>query len=316
MGVEVSLLNRRLDVELDLWLKDTKDLLNRKVIPNYAGGGTIWVNQGQVKNKGVDFMVTAVPVETGDFSWESSLTGTYVENRVVDLAGEEEIPGGTLAGLVQASSIMKVGRSRYSFWLFDWAGVNEQTGMNMYRSKDGKLTDDPQSDDRIIVGQSDPAWTLGWNNTLVWKNFELNAFFNVATGYQRLNVARFAMSSIVGASMFVNLHDAYFKNWDVVGNKADAKYQSLKQPGKAYGNSTQYLENASFLKFKNVSLAYRIPRSLTKIADIKVSLSAQNIFTLTKYTGYDPETNNSLAGVDNGAYPLPREYTLGVGVTF
>ncbi|MDR2470454.1 MAG: SusC/RagA family TonB-linked outer membrane protein, partial [Tannerella sp.] len=132
VGVELSLLNRRLDVEFDLWLKDTDDLLNRKVIPNYVGGGSVWVNQGRVKNKGVDFMVTAVPVETKDFSWESSLTGTYVENRVVDLAGEEEIQGGTIGGglIGSASTIMKVGRSRNSFYVFDWAGIDEQTGKN------------------------------------------------------------------------------------------------------------------------------------------------------------------------------------------
>jgi TonB-linked SusC/RagA family outer membrane protein len=318
IGLEFSVLDQKLNVTLDWFLKDTKDLLNKKNIPLYNGGGTFWVNQGHVKNNGIDLMIDAFPVQTNDFSWETTLTGGYVKNEVIDLAGEEEILGSNLSGVATASTIMKPGYPIGSFYVFDWAGIDEATGVNMFRKADGSLTDDPQSTDRIIKGQAEPAWTFGWNNTLTWKNFEFNAFFNAALGYQRLDVTRYLMTAIVGPSMFINLRDAYYENWDMVSDKADAKYQSMKSPGKSYGNTTQYLEDASFLKLKNVSLAYYFPRKTTGFADIRLSLSVQNLFTLTRYEGYDPEVYNTgyPLGVDMGAYPIPRSYTLGLKVTF
>ncbi|MDR1454984.1 MAG: TonB-dependent receptor [Tannerella sp.] len=320
IGLEFSVLDQRLNVTLDWFLKDTKDLLNRKNIPDYNGGGTFWVNQGQVKNRGIDVTIDAFPVQTNDFSWETTLTGGYVKNEVIDLAGEEEILGSQISGVATASTILKPGYPIGSFYVFDWVGIDEQTGVNMFRTADGKLTDDPASTDRIVKGQAEPAWTLGWNNSLRWKNFEFNAFFNSAIGYQRLDMTRYQMTAIVGPSMFINLRDAYYKNWDMVSNKADAKYQSMKSPGKSYGNTTQYLEDASFLKLKNVSIAYYFSKEMTKFADIRLSLSAQNIFTLTKYKGYDPEVYytgfSGVTGVDWGAYPVPRSYTLGLKVTF
>jgi TonB-linked SusC/RagA family outer membrane protein len=320
IGVEFSVLDQRLNVVLDWFLKDTKDLLNRKNIPDYNGGGTFWVNQGQVKNSGIDLMIDAIPVRTNDFAWETTLTGGYVKNEVIDLAGEEEILGSQISGVATASTILKPGYPVGSFYVFDWAGIDESTGKNMFRKADGTLTNDPASTDRIVTGQAEPAWTLGWNNTLSWKNFEFNAFFNAALGYQRLDITRYQMTAIVGPSMFINLRDAYYKNWDMVANKADAEYQSMKSPGQSYGNTTQYLEDASYLKLKNVSIAYHFTKEMTRFADVRVSLSAQNIFTLTKYKGYDPEVYHTgisgVTGVDWGAYPVPRSFTLGVRIGF
>jgi TonB-linked SusC/RagA family outer membrane protein len=318
IGLDFSILQQRLNVTLDWFLKDTKDLLNKKNIPLYNGGGTFWVNQGHVKNRGIDLTIDAYPVQTKDFSWETTLAGGYVKNEVIDLAGEEEILGSNLSGVATASTILKPGYPIGSFYVFDWAGIDEKTGVNMFRKVDGSLTDDPASVDRIVKGQAEPAWTFGWNNTLTWKNFEFNAFFNSAIGYQRLDVQRYLMTAIVGPSMFINLRDAYYENWDMVSNKADAKYQSMKQPGKSYANTTQYLEDASFVKLKNVSIAYHLPKQLTRFADVRLSLSAQNLLTLTKYKGYDPEVYNTgyPLGVDMGAYPIPRTYTLGVKIAF
>ncbi|MDR1879578.1 MAG: TonB-dependent receptor [Tannerellaceae bacterium] len=319
IGVEFGVLNNRLNVTLDWFLKDTKDLLNRKTIPDYNGGGSFWVNQGRVKNHGIDLLIDAIPIQTNDFVWETTLTGGYVKNKVVDMAGEEEILGAQVSGVATPSTILKLGYPVGSFYVFDWAGINKDTGKNMFRKADGTLTDDPASTDRIVTGQTDPSWTLGWNNTLSWKNFEFNAFFSAALGNKRLDLTRYQMTAIVGPSMFINLRDAYYKNWDVVSNKADAEYQSMKSPGQSYGNSTQYLEDASYLKLKNVSIAYNFPKRMTQFANVRLSLSAQNIFTLTKYKGYDPEiynTTGSGTGIDWGAYPVPRSFTLGLRISF
>ncbi|KAA6318026.1 hypothetical protein EZS27_031912, partial [termite gut metagenome] len=317
VGVDFSILNQKLNVTIDWFLKDTKNLLNKKRIPDYNGGNTFWVNQGQVRNTGLELLVNAVPVKAGDFLWETTLTATYLKNEVIDLAGEKEILGDRISGIVEQSSILKPGYPIGSFLVFDWVGIDEKTGTNLYRKVDGSITNDPTSDDRIVTGQADPKWSFGWNNSFSWKNIEINAFFNAAVGYQRLDVTRWQTASIVGASMFITLRDAYYKGWDMVPNKADAEFPSAKSSdNKYYGNSTQFLENASFLKLKNLSIGYHFPKQWLKFADMRVVLSAQNIFTLTKYKGYDPEVYNQLNGADWGAYPVPRTYTLGLKFDF
>jgi TonB-linked SusC/RagA family outer membrane protein len=317
IGVDFSILKQKVNITLDWFLKDTKNLLNKKRIPDYNGSGTFWVNQGHVRNTGVELLVNAVPVRSGDFTWETTLTGTHIKNEVIDLAGEKEILGDRISGIIEQSSILKPGYPIGSFLVFDWVGIDEATGVNLYRKADGTVTSDPSSDDRIIMGQSEPEWSFGWNNSFAWKNLEVNAFFNSALGHHRLDATRWQTSAIVGASMFITLRDAYYKGWDKVENKADAEFPSAKSSdNKYYGNSSQFLEDASFVRLKNFSVAWRFPRKWVRFADVRLSVSAQNLFTLTKYKGLDPEATNYLYGADWGAYPVPRTYTLGLKVDF
>ncbi len=157
---------------------------------------------------------------------------------------------------------------------------------------------------------------MGWNNTISYKNWEFNAFFNSAFGAQRLNLVRFAMNSMVGASKFVT----------------DANY--LKEIGKTMpalnavgnnnlGNSSKWIENADYLRCENISIAYNIGRKYTHFADIRLSLSAQNLFTLTGYKGADPAGMSFAAGnidmdngIDMGAYPTPRTFTFDIRFNF
>ena len=181
------------------------------------------------------------------------------------------------------------------------------------------MTTSPTADDLTVTGQAEPKWTFGWNNTLTYKNWALNIFINAAVGQDRLNMSRFGMASMVGKYRFISLADAYNKGWDKVENKADAMFASHKNPNnKNYGDSDFWLEDASFVKLKNISLSYTFPKKVTKIADIQLSVSAQNLFTLTKYTGMDPEVYSSdfYNGVDLGAYPVPRTFTFGMKLNF
>ena len=124
-------------------------------------------------------------------------------------------------------------------------------------------------------------------------------------------------SSMTGVTRFIRLHDAYFKGWDYVQDKADARYPSLTNPdNKNYANSDFWLEDASFIKLKNISLSYHIPRKFTRIAAIQLSVSAQDVFTITGYKGMDPEVYAGYDGLDYGAYPVPRTVTFGVKLSF
>lgn len=313
LGLDMSI--GGFNITVDWFKKQTKDLLFQKQVPKYNGGGTYWVNQGKLNNTGVELSLTTFPVK-GAVTWETSLNASYVKNEVADLAGDDFVLTANYSDLGGPLQIMKPGYPMGSFYVYQWKGFDDK-GANLYQKADGSLTTNPTSDDLVVKGQASPKWTVGWNNTVTWKNWTLNVFFNAATGYDRLNISRFMAASMTGVSRFVTLRDAYFKGWDHVANKADALYPSLTNTdNKSYANSDFWLEDASFIKLKNISLAYRIPRRVLKFASVQLSVSAQDLFTITRYKGMDPEVYTSYDGLDYGAYPIPRTITFGAKFRF
>lgn len=313
LGLDMSI--GGFNITVDWFKKQTKDLLFQKQVPKYNGGGTYWVNQGELNNTGVELSLTTFPVK-GAVTWETSLNASYVKNEVADLAGDDFVLTANYSDLGGPMQIMKPGYPMGSFYVYQWKGFDDK-GANLYQKADGSLTTNPTSDDLVVKGQASPKWTVGWNNTVTWKNWTLNVFFNAATGYDRLNISRFMAASMTGVSRFVTLRDAYFKGWDHVANKADALYPSLTNTdNKSYANSDFWLEDASFIKLKNISLSYRIPRRVLKFASVQLSVSAQDLFTITRYKGMDPEVYTSYDGLDYGAYPIPRTITFGAKIRF
>lgn len=313
LGLDMSI--GGFNITVDWFKKQTKDLLFQKQVPKYNGGGTYWVNQGKLNNTGVELSLTTFPVK-GAVTWETSLNASYVKNEVADLAGDDFVLTANYSDLGGPLQIMKPGYPMGSFYVYQWKGFDDK-GANLYQKADGSLTTNPTSDDLVVKGQASPKWTVGWNNTVTWKNWTLNVFFNAATGYDRLNISRFMTASMTGVSRFITLRDAYFKGWDHVANKADALYPSLTNTdNKSYANSDFWLEDASFIKLKNISLSYRIPRRVLKFASVQLSVSAQDLFTITRYKGMDPEVYTSYDGLDYGAYPIPRTITFGAKIRF
>lgn len=313
LGLDMSI--GGFNITVDWFKKQTKDLLFQKQVPKYNGGGTYWVNQGKLNNTGVELSLTTFPVK-GAVTWETSLNASYVKNEVADLAGDDFVLTANYSDLGGPMQIMKPGYPMGSFYVYQWKGFDDK-GTNLYQKADGSLTTNPTSDDLVVKGQASPKWTVGWNNTVTWKNWTLNVFFNAATGYDRLNISRFMAASMTGVSRFVTLRDAYFKGWDHVANKADALYPSLTNTdNKSYANSDFWLEDTSFIKLKNISLSYRIPRRVLKFASVQLSVSAQDLFTITRYKGMDPEVYTSYDGLDYGAYPIPRTITFGAKIRF
>lgn len=313
LGLDMSI--GGFNITVDWFKKQTKDLLFQKQVPKYNGGGTYWVNQGKLNNTGVELSLTTFPVK-GAVTWETSLNASYVKNEVADLAGDDFVLTANYSDLGGPLQIMKPGYPMGSFYVYQWKGFDDK-GANLYQKADGSLTTNPTSDDLVVKGQASPKWTVGWNNTVTWKNWTLNVFFSAATGYDRLNISRFMAASMTGVSRFITLRDAYFKGWDHVANKADALYPSLTNTdNKSYANSDFWLEDASFIKLKNISLSYRIPRRVLKFASVQLSVSAQDLFTITRYKGMDPEVYTSYDGLDYGAYPIPRTITFGAKIRF
>ena len=273
-----------------------------------------------MSNKGVDLTITGRIIQNDNLQWTSSINGSYLKNKVTKLTAEEPVIYGASPspGTVDPATIIKEGEAIGTFYGYKWAGlVKNDNGdfVDSYYTKDGQVTTNPSGDDKMVLGCSNPDFTLGWNNTITYKNWDFNVFFNAAFGAQRLNLVDFAMNSMVGASMFVTAKD-YFVN---VG-------KTMPTPGVTnsnYGNSSKWLENADYLRCENISVAYTLPRKVTKFADIRFSLSAQNLFTITGYKGIDPAGASFSAnsadvdnGMDMGAYPNPRTITVGVRMNF
>lgn len=201
LGLDMSI--GGFNITVDWFKKQTKDLLFQKQVPKYNGGGTYWVNQGKLNNTGVELSLTTFPVK-GAVTWETSLNASYVKNEVADLAGDDFVLTANYSDLGGPLQIMKPGYPMGSFYVYQWKGFDDK-GANLYQKADGSLTTNPTSDDLVVKGQASPKWTVGWNNTVTWKNWTLNVFFNAATGYDRLNISRFMAASMTGVSRFITL---------------------------------------------------------------------------------------------------------------
>lgn len=320
IGVDFSMFNNRLSVSADYFNKKTVDGLLQKQIPNYDGGGNFWVNAGEITNKGFDLSLTGYIVETNDFNWSTTLNGTYLKNEVISLAGDEFIYGSTPAsGMATEVTIIKVGHPIGSFYGYIWEGLDEK-GDNIYSDLNNNGSIDAA--DRTIIGKSTPDFTFGWNNQLSWKNWNLNMFFTGAVGEKKLNMVRFTMASMVGDSRFITLRDAYINGFDKT--KQNAEYPSLTSNSNRYEPaSTKWLESADYFRLENISLSYNLAKSKAKFADIQLTLSCQNLFTISGYKGLDPTSSAFSAanvdinsGIDMGAYPTPRTFTFGVKMSF
>ena len=184
---------------------------------------------------------------------------------------------------------VEVGQPIGAFYGYKWIGL-DATGHDAFEdvNKDGKI----DSNDRTFIGKANPDFTLGWNNTLSWKNWDLNMFFTGSFGADRLNLVRFTGTAMTGDFAFVTLKEYINDNFDVKGQSA--RYPSVNVTGNDY-----------------------------QFADMRFTLSCQNVFTITKYKGMDPAgisfMNSGVDvndGIDLGAYPLTRSYTVGVRLNF
>jgi len=320
IGLDLSMLKGRVNLSIDWYLKNCKDLLLQKTVPGYNGAGSFWVNMGVVKNTGMDITLDAYPVRNNDFSWQSILTAQFQKNKVVELGGEDYLLTSNLSTYGGEFQIIKVGHPIASYYLYEWAGFDDE-GCNLFLNQAGEKVRVPVGEDRKTMGQAFPKSVFGWNNMVRWRNWSANIFMNAVIGNNRMNLSRAITAQGGGNNRFTTLRDAYLKSWDMVADKSQAKYSSMKHgDNRRLFQSSFWLEDASFLKINNISVSYDIPRKVLKALDAQVSLSVQNICTFTKYQGMDPEVYSanvgSVGGVDHAAYPVPRSYTLGLVANF
>ena len=319
IGFDLGLWDNRLTLSFDYFDKRTTDALLSTSLPNYLGGTSYLINAGEVSNKGFDFAISADVFQNQDFDWTTSLNGTYLKNKVVKLTAQEpRLYSGVMPGICDdGTNIITEGEAIGSFYGYRWAGIDSD-GYDTYYKSDGSTTRNPDpTTDRVVLGRSTPDFTLGWNNSLRYKNWSLNVFFNSSFGAKRLNVLRFAMNEMIGNSrMFTE--EGHIEE---IGKLWTDPSRTENNVTKA--NSSKYLENADYFRCENFSLSYNLPKSWTKFADVLLSFSVQNLFTITGYKGSNPagfsfssSAGDQATGVDTGTSPAPRTWTFGARMTF
>ena len=315
-GIDLSLFHGILDLSVDYFNKQTSDALLTTQLANYLGGSSYLINAGKVANEGVDISLTANLFKSKDFSWSTTINGTYLKNEVKKLTAQEPIIyGGSFQSIITDCTIIKEGEAIGTLFGYRWAGIDKD-GYDTYYTANGDITRNPSTDDRVVLGKSTPDFTLGWNNSLRYKNWSLNAFFNAAFGVQRLNALRFSMNSMIGNSRM-------FTDADFLSQVGITMPDPRVENNQYIGNSSKWVENADYFRCENITLAYDFPKSMTKFADLRLSFSVQNLFTITGYKGSNPSSysfssdyGDRAAGIDTGTYPTPRTFTFGLRMNF
>lgn len=332
-GFDFGILNNRINGSVDYYVRNTKDQLFSKPLPSVVGFSSILINAGSVRNSGWDFLVNTKNISGKNFSWESSLNVSFLKNKVVTLPPSiPQIITGSTGGFISNYLIVQVGSPMRSFYGYEAEGIfrsaDEVTGSAQPNAKPGQIRfKDQKKDgkidatDRVILGDPFPDVTAGFTNSFSYKHFSLDLFFQWVNGIQTLDAN--VLESFYPTNEYRNRIAKYYEDrW--TPQNTDAKYPSGVNPssyGGAYSINSYTVLDASFARFKTLNLSYSISvQRKNIISDAQVFFAADNIYTFTKYQGFDPDASNtgsgSVAKVNYNSYPLNRTIRVGVNVTF
>ncbi|MFV8465511.1 SusC/RagA family TonB-linked outer membrane protein [Flavobacterium sp. LB1P62] len=330
VGVDLKLFNGRVDVVADYYKKSTKDLLLNVPLPQAGGGnGNVLRNVGEVENKGIELYLSIKPVVTDNFTWESAFTFAKNKNKVVALnEGLTEIPlgGAGLPGF-DNTIFLEVGQPIGLFRGIKYAGVwktAEATQAALYGAFPGAPKFVDQNSDNIIddsdivnIGNAQPDFTYGWNNSFTYKNFDLNVFMQGVEGNDIYNLSRVRTDITTSDSDATST--AILNRWSTQNENTDVpSFTGSKQFPRQ--QTSRWIEDGSYLRIKNISLGYYLPKQLInklKISSFKIYATGTNLFTITNYSGFDPEASTSVdtrGGIDLATYPTQKILTLGLNV--
>ena len=298
----------RLNVDLELYNKYTYNML--MLVPqSYSdnGFGSNWDNVGAMVNRGAEINLTGTALQIGDFSWVLNANVSYNHNRITELYG-----GVDEYEMASTSLKLVVGHDSGEFFLNRFAGVNPANGDALWYTKDGEITNELRDEDRVMVGKSFNApWAGGFGTTFSWKGLSLSAQFSWVADRWVINNDRYYQESN-GRFQTYNQSVKLLDRWKEPGDISDTP-----RHGEFMEFDDRLLEDASFLRLKNLMLSYQIPSNVIQksgfIEGLRVYFQAQNLLTFTNFSGLDPE------GVGNiyiAQYPMSRQFTFGLDLTF
>lgn len=298
IGIDYGFFDHRITGSVDIYQKNTSDLLNAVTIPyGLSFGSTMIKNIGSMVNKGIEFNIKAIAIETKDFSWDVSFNATYNENKITKISMENDEGVGLFSDAILVNT---VGQARNTFYLYHQI-YNEQVKPIEDQMLDVNADGLTNANDRYVTGKSSlPKYMFGFSTNLQYKSWSAGTSLHANLGHYIFYKPLDNTIALTGWSTSQNLSTMYYNSM--------FKYTNQYQ-----GYSDYYLQNASFLKLDNVYLAYDfgkiVPRQNIRL---KVNASVQNVLTLTRFTGLDPESNS---GGEN-AYPVPRTFAFGLNLTF
>jgi TonB-linked SusC/RagA family outer membrane protein len=318
LGFDLGVLNNRLTFTVDLYVKNTRDLLNNVSLPSSLGYAFTVQNIGKIQNKGIDFNVNA-DVLNNAFKWQLSGNVSVNRNKVVKLNNGADILGETIgAALTDNVNILREGNPLGSFYGYVEKGY-DPNGLIAYEDFNNNGIRD--AGDKRIIGNPNPKFTYGLNSNMSYKNFDLSFFIQGTQGNDIYNLSAQGQNYDYGQGLNM-LKEVYYNHW--TPSNTNAKYPVIKALSQAQ-MSDRFIENGSFLRVKNIQLGYNLPVDKWKInwfSKGQVYVSGQNLITVTKYSWYDPEVNsygssNSIVqGVDHYGYPTAKTITFGVRASF
>lgn len=299
----------RLNVDLELYNKKTTDML-MQVPVSYAqsnGYGYRWSNVGAMVNRGFEFNVNATLLSIRDFNWSVNTNFGYNHNRIKELYN-----GVTEYELANTNTKFVVGHQLGEFYLNRYAGVNPANGDALWYDKDGNLTNELKDEDKVLLGKGYFApWQGGFGTQLSWKGLSVSAQFSWVADRWMINNDRFFDESN-GRFASYNQSRRLLERWKNPGDVTD-----IPRHGVYTEFDSRLLEDASFLRLKNVMIGYSLPDNLLKrtgfLRGIRIYVQGQNLLTFTKFSGLDPESSLNVYAAQ---YPMSRQFTFGLDLTF
>jgi len=305
LGVDFSIWHSRVSGTIDAYYRETTDLLYtyNVSVPPYIYY-ELFTNVGTISNKGIEISLNIIPVKTSDFQWNTLFTFSKNVNKLVKFSNSEftnkYLDVGWINTIALNSQRIQEGQPLGNFFGPVWTGVGAN-GNDQFRNANpvGLVSPDKWQ----VMGNAYPLFTLGWSNTFKYKNWNLNMTFRSNVGGNVLDSYRL-----------------YYENWQKIGTQ-NIVYSQLQNPNftGVTTYSSKYIEDATFLKLDNVSLSYDVKYKIKYISAARLSLTAQNVFCLTKYKGLDPEVDLTglTPGIENlSYYPKTTTISFGINITF
>lgn len=308
LGLHIGLWNK-LNIDLELYNKQTTNML-MSVPQSYSnnGFGYRWDNVGTMVNRGVELSVNADVLRTKDFTWNINANFSYNQNEITELYnGLDEYE------LSNTSTKLVVGHSVGEFYINRYAGVNPANGDALWYTKDGEITNVFNEADKVMVGKNYIApWQGGFGTSLSWKGLMLSAQFSWVADRWMFNNDRFFEESNGLYSVYNQSRRLLYDRWKNPGDVTD-----IPRYGVTPQMDSRFLEDASFLRLKNLTMSYSFPQSWLEkthfFSSARIYIQGQNLLTFTKFSGIDPESSSN---VYKAQYPMSRQYTVGLELSF
>lgn len=326
IGFDASLFNSRVMFSFDAYLKETRDMLVKASIPITSGfedTTTTYTNAGKVRNQGIEMSLHTINL-TGELGWETNLTATYNKNKIKDL--NSDVP--YYINQINNSYVTMLAKDYpiNVFYGYVTDGIfQNQSEVNTHAVQPGAEPGDIRfrdlnndgvinDSDRTVIGNPNPSWLFSMNNSLSYKGFELSVFLQGIAGNKIYNANNIDNTGMAAA---YNQTTDVLKRWQGEGTSNSMPRAVFGDPNQNTRVSDHFVENGSYLRLKNITLSYTFPKQWLQKAQIenaRLSLSCENVATITGYSGFDPEVG--INGIDQNRYPISRTFSLGLNFNF